>query len=681
MKDSSRFSLLRSSLLLMGALVLTACGGGGGARSPDRPFPESELTDFTVACNPAGPISAGETSQCVITQCLFTNTASDGTETTNVPGACPTPNWSVSTVPAAPAGAVTISPTGLVNTTEDISSSTTVTVSASASDVTRTFTLVVNPACAESIAILPDPQTVVAGQTTQPYRAIATFNNGRQGEVTSNTTFSVSPTTAGTVTTNKAVATNPDLAVETVATVRGEFSSSCSGLLSDTATLTITPASVVAGGLCLEPVDDTPFTGCRARTGSSPGCAATPARIDLTSGQTRQLRLRAIFNNNQECNVTDQPGASITSQDSGVATASNTVPPGRGLVTGVAVGNTNIEGEYTLNGTTSEAIPVPVRVNLSEELGANSLGVAAKSYAVTDTPTKFACVGSTDLVGGLSGDSIQGQLPLFAGVRFCEPGEIGDDGNCDFTDDNTVRDATNATTITWKPATEGYWNGQACQTTLPELPIGDGAPLIVGNTQTPTDLYNQGIRRIGDKGVVTAAGSLRLGFACVTAEYTNPANPNNKDSDGMTVLVLPVTNDVLLGPSSAADATRLCDSLAPLLLLGAPENGGNGALIQILSVVTEVVNPILQELAAGAEEGNTGPLPVDAILGGVIEGLALITEPLFDAALTPVLEAINDGVVDPLLCGVGTLLTAITTADPAAIADAQACLPAPPTLP
>ena len=658
----------------MGALVLTACGGGGGgARSPDLPLPE--LLSFTTACNPAGPLAAGSTSQCRITQCRFETVNADG-DISEVDGPCPTVSWS-----AAPATAAEISSTGLLTTSTSITSQTTVVVTATSGGVSDDFSIIVNPACATSITVSSPTQSIVAGLTTQPYRAIATFNNGLTGDVSSSTQFSIAPPTAGNFTANNAVTTNSEIATATTATITGTYTSSCSGPLSDDTSLTITPASVIAGGLCLEPVDGTPFTSCRARTGSSPGCAVTPARIDLTSGETRQLRLRAIFDNNLECNVTNQPGASITSQDSGVATASNTVPPGRGLVTGVAVGSTNIEGEYTLRGTTSEATPVPVRVNLSEELGANSLGLAAKSYAVTDMPTKFACVGSTDLVGGLSGDSIQGQLPLFAGVRFCEPGDIGDDGNCDFTDDNTVRDATNASTITWKPATEGYWNGQQCQTTLPDIPVGDGAPLIVGNTQTPDDLYSEGIRRIGDKGVVTAAGSLRLGFACVTAEYTNPADPTNKDLDGMTVLVLPVTNDVLLGPSSAADATRLCDSLAPLLLLGAPENGGNGALIQILSVVTEVVNPILQELAAGDEEGNSGPLPVDTILGGVIEGLALITEPLFDAALTPVLEAINDGVVDPLLCGVGTLLTAITTADPAAIADAQACLPAPPTTP
>lgn len=674
MKDSSRFSLLRNSLLLMGALVLTACGGGGGARSPDLPLPESKLLGFTTSCSPAGPLAAGSSSQCVVTQCIYRNTDSSG-NVSSAPGACPTVTWS-----AGPAAAAEISSTGLLTTSTSITTTTTVVVTATSGGVSDDFSIVVNPACATSITVSSPTQSIVAGLTTQPYRAIATFDNGLTGDVSSSTQFSIDPPTAGNFTANNAVATNPEITTSTTATITGTYTSSCSGPLTDDTSLTITPASVIAGGLCLEPVDGTQFTSCRVRTGGSPGCAATPARIDLTSGQTRQLRLRAIFDNNLECNVTDQPGASITSQDSGVATASNTAP-GRGLVTGVAVGNTNIEGEYTLRGITNEAVPVPVQVNLTEALGPNSLGIGAKSYSVTDTPAKFACVGSTDLVGGLSGDSIQGQLSLFAGVRFCEPGQIGDDNNCDFEDDNTVRDATNASTIIWKPATEGYWNGQACQTTLPELPIGDGAPLIVGNTQTPADLYSQGIRRIGDKGVVTAAGNLRLGFACVTAEYTNPADPTNKDSDGMTVLVLPVTNDVLLGPSSAADATRLCDTLAPLLLLGAPENGGNGALIQILSVVTEVVNPILQELAAGDEEGNTGPLPVDAILGGVIEGLALITEPLFDAALTPVLEAINDGVVDPLLCGVGTLLTALTTGDPAAIADAQACLPAPPTTP
>jgi len=665
-----RFSLLRNSLLLV-ALVLTACSGGG-ARSPDLPFPQSDLIGFTTICSPAGPLAAGASSQCAATQCVFRNTDPQG-NVTSVQGPCPTISWS-----ASPSTAATITSDGLLTTLQTINSPTTVTVTGSSGSISDDFTIVVNPACAESITITPSAQSVVAGLTSQAYTAAATFNNGLTGDVTSSTQFVVTPATAGTITSSKAVKTNPDLTATTSATVTGNYTSSCSGPLSDDATLTITPASVRANGLCLEPVDSTPFTSCRTTAATT--CTA-PTAIELTSGQTRQLRLRAIFDNNLECNVTDQPGAATVSQNSAVATASNTAP-GRGLVTGVAEGNTNIDGSYTLRGVTSAAAPVPVKVNLSDKLGTNSLGVAAKSYAVTETPKKFACVGSTDLVGGLAdSDQIKGRLPLFAGARFCDPSKIDANGNCEFVDDNTVRDATNATEITWQPATEGYWNGSACQATLPDLPFGNGAPLIVGNTQTPALLYNQGVRRIGDKGVVTAAGNLRLGFACVTAEYVNPASPANKDTDGMTVLVLPVTNDSLLGPSSVNDATRLCDTLAPLLLLGAPENGGNGALIQVLSVVTEIVNPILQTLAGGDEEGNSGPLPVDDILEGVVGGLALITTPIFDAGLTDVLNAINSGVLDPVLCGVGTLLTALATGNPAAIANAQACLPAAPTIP
>ena len=92
-------------------------------------------------------------------------------------------------------------------------------------------------------------------------------------------------------------------------------------------------------------------------------------------------------------------------------------------------------------------------------------------------------------------------------------------------------------------------------------------PLIVGNTQTPADLYSQGIRRIGDKGVVTAAGSLRLGFACVTAEYTNPASPNNKDSDGMTVLVLPVTNDLTGATASCISRAQVRNSPSDIFMM------------------------------------------------------------------------------------------------------------------
>lgn len=384
MNDSSRFSLLRNSLLLMGALVLTACGGGGGARSPDLPFPESKLIGFDISCTRVGSMIAGESTQCSIRQCVYLNTASNGQET-SAPGACPTDfNWTTS-----PETLGTASPaSGAVTTiTTNVDGSGTLTVTATGpNNTSNSETFTVEARCATSIRLEPASDTVVAGLTSREFRALADFNNGgRNIDVTNNTTYTLEPQSAGTFTDRRAVQTTDTITTQTVATVRASYSSACSGTLPPaTAELTITPASVLADGLCLEPADQDPFpTGrtCRASTPAT-ACAATPDLVELTSGQTRQLRLRARLDNNTECLVTNQNGAAMTSDDGRIATVTNSDATGRGLVRGVSRGETRIQGEYTLRGVTSEALPVPVKVNPSEVLGANSLGVAAKSLSL-----------------------------------------------------------------------------------------------------------------------------------------------------------------------------------------------------------------------------------------------------------------------------------------------------------
>ncbi|WP_162932406.1 Ig-like domain-containing protein [Solimonas sp. K1W22B-7] len=768
-----RFFYSRNVLALI-ALVLAACSGGG-ARSPDLPFPE--LLGFSVSCVPAGPLEIGQTSQCSAdtNSCRYREYLSSG-GTREVTIACPAVTWS-----ASPGSVATINGTGLLtgtgagtatvtgtidgvrdttevrivaatlvsanvscnpntlnvgqtaqcvvsNCTYTVPGSTTpqtrqcpdatwsaspntvgsitnagvftatgagtATVTANVGTLTPTTQIQVSGACIQSIDVTPATATVIAGQS-QTYVSTARFSNNTFGNVTASTTFSSSnadvasfPAGAG----NATASTDAQLATQTNVTVTGSYTGNTCGAgpLTDNATLTVRPGTILANGLCLEAISGSDgFEGCRADTG-----ACTTAPLSLTVGQQRQLRLRARFDSGQECNLTNSAGSSFASSATSVGTVTNTVPPGRGLVTGVAPGDSNLTGSATIGGSTVAAAPIALTVRLNEVLGANSVAVSAKSLANPGAPSKFACVGATDLVGGLTDSSkLQGRQRLFAGARFCKPADVNaTTGNCDtFIDGDVYRDVTNddgvteanpdANRIVWTQS-NGYWNGAACVTTLPALPIGNGPSGLVGDDLTPALRYALGDRRPGENGVVVGAGNLRIGFSCITADYHNPAFPANNDVDGMTVLVLPVTNDVILGSSNDEDATQLCAALEAVFQLGSSPNGGNGVVTQVLSAVTEIVNPILQSLAGGQEPGNEGPIPVDTIVTQLLTALSdPLTSQLFATPLGDLVALLDNTIYAPVLCGVDTLLTAILTANPAAIGDAQLCVPEVPTFP
>lgn len=646
------------------------------------------LVGATIVCTPVA-INAGQTSQCSANSCRFeVPDGNGGTREEN--GTCPAATWSTT-----PAQVGSINGSGVFTGV----SAGTATVTGHVGNQNPTTQIQVRAACISSLQITPSTATVIAGQT-QTYVAIATFDNNSTGNVTATTTFSSSGSAASFPAGpgNATASTDGQLATAATVTVTGIVSTAntCgNAAVSDTAMLTVQPAQLVANGLCLEPADTGTgsFEGCRADSGIA--CATTP--LTLTVDQQRQLRLRARFNNGQECNVTNSAGSNFSSAAPAIASVTNAKPPGRGLVTAVSPGTTRIEASALIGSTPVNAAPLPITVRLDEMLGGNSLIVSAKAASASAPPRKFACVGANDLVGGLADSSqLQGQQKLFAGARFCTPEQFDETtGNCrtfiddpaqpprDVTNDDGVPSPTNplANRIAWTQAT-GFWNGAACATTLPELPVGDGPSALVGDQLTPADRYAIGDRRPGENGVAVAAGNLRLGFSCITADYHNPAFAANHDVDGMTLLVLPVTNDVLLGPSTAQEATELCDALAPLFQLGASQNGGDGAVTQLLSVVTEIVNPILQGLAGGQEPGNTGPIPVDLLVTQILTGISdPITRQLFTAGLGNLVAAIDGGVYAPLTCGIGALLTALTTADPDAILNAQACVPTDPTFP
>lgn len=647
--ESSTIATIDDTGLITGVAVGTTVVRGsidGVSRTVPVRVQVARLTGATASCSPSALLT-GQTSDCRISNCTFDIPTSQG---------CPAANWTASP-----------STVGTINATTGVFTA----AGAGTATVTANVGLTPNPtvqiqvtqACYQSLIIEPANATVVAG-LPRSYTARALSDNGLTATVTNQTTFRSSndavasfPTTGD----NRATATtNAQLETQTNVTVTGSVAGCGGAVIEGSTQLTVQPSQIRADGLCLEQVVDNGFDGCRADTGA---CVATP--LSLSPTQQQQLRLRGRFESGLECNLTNFAGSSFTSSQTSVATVTNTVPPGRGLVTGVGAGASDLEGKTTFRNVEHTSNTIEVTVRLTEQLGANSVSVSAKSLANPGQPSKFACVGATDLVGGLADASkLQGQQRLFAGARFCTPENIDDEGNCTtFIDGDVFRDVTNddgATDRIYWTQSNGYWNGEACVTTLPPLPIGNGASGLVGNDPTSPANYAAGIRAPNENGVVVGAGNLRIGFSCITAEYSNPLLASNKDIDGMTVLVLPVTNDVLLGSSNDRDATQLCEALEPLFMLGSSPNGGAGVVTQVLSIVTEIVNPILQSLASGQELGNEGPIPIDDLLNELL-GLVAdpLTQELFATPLGDLVALLDNTVYAPVVCGLDSLLSGL----------------------
>lgn len=661
----------------MAALFLAACGDGS-LRSPDLP-PETLVSVGNLSCSPA-TIAVGQTAACQITgPCSFRRIDADGREHFEL-RACPTEGVSFTSgnPTAAPVAANPQSPNiGIVTGAQPTTSPVQITATIDGK-TSPPAGITINGACAESLAIAPQNQTVVSGLSL-PYTATVTFSNGTTQNVSTspNTTFTSSDTAIVSFSANNATAAaNVTTATPVTVTVTTTAVTACPTVtLSANTSLTVRPATLLpTGGLCIEVVDGTPFAGCRPDSGACQ-TSTTPIGFLLSNPpQTRQLIVRGRFDDGQECNLT--AGDPITTDPTGIVT----VTPA-GVASGVAVGNTTLRVNRFNRQATRGAT-----VTLNQVLGNNSLAVLSQRIRAAQPITyansqKFACVGANDLVvNGLGGRTFRGSLALQARAKTCGANELDADGNCtaapaageaptaaafdnvELTDDVTnlpaPAGATNphlADGIVWQ-SVPGYWNGreQGCVVsgnpadtpaqvgdlfiTPRALQFGSGGIPVANPTQQPN-------------GLAYADAAVRLGFSCITATYTNPLNAADKVTDGMTVLVLPVTNDVLLGASG--DGEGLCETLTPLFggpLLGLVE------LTPLLNGITSNLNPtLLQQLDV---------IPLDDILTQVIGGLGGVTSPLIDALD----EFLVDPVLEPVVCeitGVVNTLLGLLTGQPA----------------
>ncbi|MFA5941740.1 MAG: hypothetical protein WC809_20515 [Sinimarinibacterium sp.] len=662
-------------LPLAAACVLAACSDGS-IRSPD--LPPLELTGIgPVVCSyPGGgtSIAVGQTATCqVVGGCSFRAVDADGNVST-VTGLCPELEYGSSDPGIGTVDSGTGVVTGVGPGDTDITAS-------GGGISSPPTTVTVTTVCAQSIAVTPASATLVSGPTTgtsQPFTATVTFDNGTTSDVSNaaGTTWSSSNPSAAAFTANVATA-QPAVATQTAVTATATYTGNvCDGdALTGTANLTVRPAELAAsGGLCIETIPPAPaFTGCRADTGP---CLTPNDPIVLNVGDSRQLQIRARFDNGEECNVTDD--STLATGDVAIATVDDAA-----LLDGVAAGNTTVSAGF---GELTAQRPVEVQaVVVDQVLGKNSLVVHAKRpFGNTEQITlsqarayKFACVGANNLViDGLgSSSALRVGVKAFALAARCPETALDASGNCTAADtagssiaafeslpltnqQNGVTNLPPRSTlpgddplddrIVWR-SVAGYWDGTACVTQSNDpARVGDSfidprELLIDTATGFPVEPPT-----VQPNGLIHSDALVRLGFSCVTAEFENPDDPANKVSDGMTVLVLPATND---NPWAGSDAGyQLCETIAPLFfgpLLVLPTD-------ELLPQVTDAVNGILVQL-------DPLTVPVDTVLTTLIGTLGdQVTGDLIDALN----GALVDPVVEPVLCqltsGVNSLLELLT---------------------
>lgn len=681
-----RIAFLRY-LLPSAALFLAACGGGDGSvRSPDLP-PPILAGIGQVSCNFPGPdnsLAVDQTATCrVIGGCAYIRVDANGNQTQTL-GVCPDDLTFTSGNP----GVVSIDPVTGVATGE--APGTTTITAGSGGQVSPPTNVTVTAACGATFAVTPANAILFSGATagtSQTFTATLTLTDGTTQNVSTsaNTTWASSNEAAVTFTANQATAATSvaaETAVSVTATYNGNVCPSVTGnTLTATANISVRPAQIDGGadGICIETVPPaTAFTGCREITATTPACPAPTSAIELAAGDTRQLQVRGRFTNGFECNIT---ASSTLTTPAGNTVA--TVNDETAVLTGVGAGSTTVSA--TFDGITANR---PVSVIVDQVLGNNSLAVFAKSgFNDADTISlidaqnnKFSCVGANNLViDGLGNRTPRGALKVFAYAATCESTALDDDGNCTalpppneetgeqgeasaaaFLANAVPQNVSNLPPqsvdllddgIVWN-SVSGYWAADAstgvfsCQTEVanPSANVGDTfvdgeRVLVLGEDGKPIEPpEDAGLPQgaLQPNGLVYSDAAVRIGFNCVTATYSNPENPDETRTDGMTVLVLPAVNDILLSGSN--DGNALCETLAPLF--------GSGSLLglvevtNVLSSVTSSLTPLLEGL-----DPLTDPID-DLVTVLQTDILGPITGPLIDALD----EFLIDPVLEPLVC-------------------------------
>lgn len=311
----------------------------------------------------------------------------------------------------------------------------------------------------------------------------------------------------------------------------------------------------------------------------------------------------AVYSDGSEIEITDAPNTLWESSDSTISTVRN--QNDAGLAEGVTPGDVQISA--SVDGITGSA-PLTILSSTLEQiaLGPDLFCVGATRVPETVAqgsfdPTTFPPEFSSD------GQVVPGGQEVIASGLFSE-GEILD------ISENLI----------WT-AQYGVWDDeeQRCSDTL----IDTASPAMASNAP-------------GSRGDVSSEAQLSLGTSCITAFH-----PSSGVIGGGTAIVLPLLEDDI-------SETELCDAIRPLLTLGSQVTpDGAGIPIELVSLVGQVLQPVLTNLQAG-------DIDVQDVVHEVVGAVGQVTDPATPLT-NPLLSQLRDVALSPVLAGAHDLLCAL----------------------
>ncbi len=505
--------------------------------------------------------------------------------------------------------------------------------------------------------------------------------------------------------------------------------SGTNSVASNPADLTVINPTLEA--LCVE--FGNPTLGCRPYNTNTVNCATVAPNPKIPVGGNQQFNATAYFdvadndpNTGFICDVTSDANTTWSISNVGNGAGAAPTVSAAGLVNGgpAATVGALVEATYDQDGNPATANnnvtdDHPFDVDNSLVLGSNSLMVSATTFDPADPqPTRAVCLGGYNLVAGTtspSNPSVAAEKGFFAVTRKCLATNLSGGACSAGTFVGTTLDDVTDADFVFPPAAQpvhnghsdeadgviawtvepGYWSGVSAANpggcTVATDPGSQGAALVAtligdnsaGMRYTPgaaidppqpdSREYAMGVTE--DNGQAEAIGASRMQTNCVTATYTATSSNGQQTTtrDGLTVIILPITNDSLLTDPDADGAVALCNTLVPLFNLGADEGGANGAPVQLISAIAAVMNPA----SSGAGDGGSddGINQFVTALGDIFnqaegEGADQLTGPLTDAV-----EAANAGAFGPLNCAIATSLQAVLVDDPSTLSQVEDCQP------
>ncbi len=288
------------------ALGKTTITASSGSTSGSTTITVTPATLVSIAVTPTNPsIADGTTTQFTATGTFSDNTTQD--LTTQV-------TWSSSSTNIA-----TVSNSTGSNGLATAAATGSATITATSGGTTGSTTVTVTPATLVSIAVTPANPSIALG-TTKQFTATGSYSDGTTQNLTTQVTWSSSATAVATI--SNAAGSN---GLVTSVAPGSTTISATSGSISGSATLTVTPATLVS-------------------------LAVTPANPSISQGATKQFTATGTYSDGTTQNLTT--AVTWSSSATAVATISNAAGS-NGLATAVAAGSTTITATSgSVSGTT-----------------------------------------------------------------------------------------------------------------------------------------------------------------------------------------------------------------------------------------------------------------------------------------------------------------------------------------